>query len=247
MAYCDGLYAVLKERKKTSEELAEWELEINKKQFVVACHGVERAIVEKGIIKVEPLAANMSVLIGSFVSLPFELCATSHQLELFNGEFLFHLADSAEKGRVVSYQIESLDDDDDDDDDENSRKKYVRGIAVNKSGEYPFGKGTMLSEQRGRKLVISLGDVQLVVEGFGPERTLMYSQKMYDRDYFIVEIRSQEAIQRARRMETLNIFQKIACQINGDEHGMAKGISRILHTNDVEVALPSEHVGSEVS
>jgi hypothetical protein len=138
-------------------------------------------------------------------------------------------------------------DDEDNDEEDNDEKetigsegeKGITEIPVNKNGEYPIDRGKIKSEGNGRKVTLSMKYVTLVIEGFGEERRLMYKDTMSNGGYFIVEIRSRKEIESIKREEVLEEFQKIAEDINGDKHGVARGISQILNDNDVRVVMSS--------
>jgi hypothetical protein len=121
---------------------------------------------------------------------------------------------------------------------EEGKIKEISEISVNKNGEYQIDRGKIKSEDNGRKLTLSMEYVTLVIEGFGQERRLTYTEKTFNEKKFIVEIKSIKEINAIKRKELLDEFQRIAEEVNGDKHGMARGVAQILHENDVKVAMP---------
>jgi hypothetical protein len=144
-------------------------------------------------------------------------------------------------------QLDTKDDSDESDPEDQEKQeetgreeeKEVIEMPVNKNGEYPIDRGKIKSENNGRRITLSMKYVTLVIEGFGYERKMIYKDTMSNGDNFIVEIRSRKEIEAIRREEVLDEFQKIAEEINGDKHGVARGIVQILHENDAKVVMPS--------
>ena len=263
MHYSDKIRSKLKERIRNCNDVIECRLEINGNIFDFSGHGIEMVKEEKGVIKVEPSEAGSRVSIWGEVALPIELVITSDQLVLMNGELSFGMADSLERGRVVRYRVEDEVDFEDefegkndesdkinneDKDDKKANKeerkeqeeeKKINEVSVNKNGEYPIDRGKIKSEDNGRKLTLSMEYLTLVIEGFGKERKMIYTDTTLDEKKFIVEIISSKEIEAIKRREVLDEFMRIAEEINGDRHGMARGVAQILHENEVKVVMPS--------
>ncbi len=257
MHYSDKIRSKLEERAKNCNTVIERKLEIHGNVFDFLGYGLEMVKEEKTSIKVEPSEAGGRVSIWGEVALPIELVITSDQLALMNGELSFGVADSLERGRVIKCRVEdeidfeAKDDKNDSDDDktiedenyeEEIRRKIaekeIKEISVNKNGEYPIDRGKIKSEDNGRKLTLSMEYVTLVIEGFGPERKMTYIERMFDEKKLVVEIRSRKEIDAIKRREVLDEFQRIAEEINGDRHGVARGVAHILHENEVKVVMP---------
>jgi hypothetical protein len=261
MHYSDKIRSKLEERIKNCNAVIERELKIHGNAFDFLGHGLEMVKEEKGVIKIEPSEAGSRVSIWGEVALPIELVVMSDQLVLMNGELSFGIADSLERGRVIRYRVEDEidfeseaeaeedEEDGNDNEDKNSgndekeinRKlggEGVKEISVNKNGEYPIDRGKIKSEDSGRKLTLSMEYVTLVIEGFGRERKMTYIETIFGGKKLIVEIRSRKEIEAIKRKEVLNEFILIAEEINGDRHGVARGVAHILHENEVKVVMP---------
>jgi hypothetical protein len=258
MQYSDKIRSKLEERIKNCSSVIERGLEIHGHAFDFLGHGLEMVNEEKGVIKIEPSESGSRVSIWGEMALPFELVIMNDQLGLMNGELSFGVADSLERGRVIRYRVEDEPDfeakdnesDSEDDkttEDENYEEEIMRKIAekeikeipVNKNGEYSIDRGKIKSEDNGRKLTLSMEYVTLVIEGFGQERKMTYIEKIFGEKKFIVEIISRKEIEAIKRREVLDGFILIAEEINGDRHGVARGVAHILHENEVKVVMPS--------
>ena len=257
MYYSDKIRSKLEERIKNCDSIIDRKLEIHGNVFDFLGYGLEMVKEEKGAIKIEPSEAGSRVSIWGETALPFELVIANDQLGLINGELSFGMVDSLERGRVVRYKVEDEIDFETKDNESDSKghetrgdesykeatkrkidEKEIKEISANKNGEYPIDRGKIKSEDNGRKLTLSMEYVTLVIEGFGHERKMTYIERIFDEKKFIVEIRSRKEIEGIKRREVLDEFRRIAEEINGDRHGVARGVAHILHENEVKVVMP---------
>ncbi|HMH09148.1 MAG TPA: hypothetical protein VK553_00435 [Candidatus Nitrosopolaris rasttigaisensis] len=221
----EELHSEPQESREDSENITERELEINGRTVHFVGQHIEGVKEEDGIIKVEPAEADSRFSIVRGDALPFEVGTTNDNLGLTNGEYSLGVEDSLEKGRIIRYKSEK-------------ETQETQEISVNKNGEYPIGEGKLKVEDNGRKVTLFLQKTKLQIEGFGEERRLRYletSKDDDDDDDFMVDVKSQKEVNAARRAEILGEFQRHADEINGDRHGLAKGVTRILNDNDVKI------------
>ena len=234
------LHGKLEERKANSEKVMERELELKGEKIAFIGNGVEIVKIEEGIIKVEPSEAGSTIFISKNVAQSFQVRIANNNLWLTNEDYSLEMEDSIEKGRVIEYQIDEEEEMDEGamllEDEEYQDDQEVKEMSVSKNGEYQVGKGKLKVEGNGYKLVLTVEDTKLVIEGFGEERKLRYLETVEEGfGDFAIDIKSQKEVNAAKRDEVLIEFQKIADEINGDKHGLAKGITRILNDNNVPV------------
>jgi hypothetical protein len=224
MEYNEKIHSKLAERKENSTMAIEREMEISGGKALFVGYGIEKVKEEEGIIKIEPSKASSTVFISRETALPLEVAINNNILGITNEQYMLRIEDSVEEGRVIKYQ----------------RDEGIKEIPINKNGEYEIEGGTLKVEDNGYKMTLSVSNTKLVVEGFKEARKLKYletsGKRSEEEGYsFIVEIKSIKEVEALRRNEVLVEFQKVADEINGDKHGLAKGITRILNDNDVPV------------
>jgi len=224
MEYNEKLHSKLAERKENSTMSIEREMEISGEKSLFVGYGIEKVEEEEGKIKIEPSKASSTVFISRESALPFEVAINNNILGITNEQYMLRIEDSVEEERVIKYQ----------------RDEEIKEISINKNGEYEIEGGTLKVEDNGYKMTLSVSNTKLVVEGFKEARKLKYletSGKGSEKEEysFIVEIKSIKEVEALRRNEVLVEFRKVADEINGDKHGLAKGITRILNDNNVSV------------
>lgn len=212
----------LSERIENSEDTIERKLEINGEEVIFVGNGVEKLKEEEGIIKVEPSENGSRIFIWRDGGIPCEIGITNEQLAVISENCSLGMQDSVDEIRVIRYIV----------------GEEEKEINVNKNGQYQIGEGKMNVEDNGHKFILSVGSMNLIVDGFGEKRRIRYSEKLKDSDYdTIVDILSKKDINAARRAESLKEFRRRAAEINGDRHGLARGVARILTDNDVKLVL----------
>jgi hypothetical protein len=205
-----------------SEGTIEHKLEINGEEVIFVGNGVDKVKEEGGIIKVEPSENGSRIFIWRDGGIPCEIGITNGQLAVINENCSLGMEDSLDEMRVIRYMVD----------------EEVKEITINQNGEYQIGEGKMNVEGNGHKFILSVGSTNLIVDGFGDKRRVRYSEKLKNSDYdTIIDILSKKDINAARRAEALKEFIRRAAEINGDRHGLAKGIARILTNNDVKLVL----------
>jgi hypothetical protein len=220
MNYNERLYAKLEERKRNSEITTELELDVNGENIAFVGYGVEEVKEEKGAVSVDPSKNGSRIFVSKGNALPFEASTTNGKLDIMTGTYSLQMEDSVEKGRVIRYQI----------------GVEVEEIFIKKNGNYQISRGEMKSDDDGRRIILSVENTELIIEGFDEECRLRYVETSKAWRYkLIVDIKSQKEVNTAKRNEVLIEFQKIADDLNGDKHGLARGITRILNDNDVPV------------
>jgi hypothetical protein len=213
----------LSEGIENSEDTIERKLEINGEEVIFVGNGVEKLKEEDGIIKVEPSENGSRIFIWRDGGIPCEIGITNEQLAVINEHCSLGMQDSVDEMRVIRYIV---------------GEEEVKEITINKNGQYQIGEGEMNVEDNGHKFVLSVGSTNLIVDGFGEKRRIRYSEKLKDSDYdTILDILSKKDINAVKRAEALKEFQRRAAEINGDRHGLARGVARILTDNDVKLVL----------
>jgi len=158
MNYNEQLYAKLEERKRNSESTTELELDINGEIIAFVGYGVEDVKEEKGAVRVDPSKNGSRIFVSKGNALPFEASTTNGKLDIMTGAYSLQMEDSVEKGRVIKYQI-SVD---------------VEEVFIRKNGEYQISRGKLKADDDGRKIILSVENTELIIEGFGEECRLKY-------------------------------------------------------------------------
>lgn len=205
-----------------SDETIERKIMINGQEVIFVCDGVDKIREEEGAIKVETSEIGSRIFLWRDGGIPCEIGVTNNELAIINENCSLGMQDSLDRKRVMRYVVD----------------EELKEINIHMNGEYQIGEGKMKVEDDGRRLILSIGSTSLVVDGFNERRRIRYTEKLKDSDYdTIIDILSRKDINAARRAEALMEFCRRAAEINGDRHGLAKGVARILTSNDVRLVL----------
>lgn len=205
-----------------SDDTIERKIMINGQEVIFVCDGVDKIREEEGAIKVETSEIGSRIFLWRDGGIPCEIGVTNNELAVINENCSLGMQDSLDRKRVMRYLVD----------------EEVKEINIHMNGEYQIGEGKMKVEDNGRRLILSIGSTNLVVDGFNERRRIRYTEKLKDSDYdTIIDILSRKDINAARRAEALIEFCRRAAEINGDRHGLAKGVARILTSNDVRLVL----------